>query len=82
MCVYCFSSLVGSGVDVDINGCLSGDRGCDYVMRAARLSKLVAMSSWLDEISSCSWVGPVVRFVSDVASINCHLLAVGVACGS
>ena len=56
--------------------------GCDFAMRAARLSKLVAMSSCLDESSSCRGVGPVGRYMSDVSSINCHLLAIGVSCGS
>jgi hypothetical protein len=56
--------------------------GCDCVMRVARLSMMVAMSSYLDESSSCSGVGLVGRSMSDVANINCHLLAIGVACGS
>ena len=56
--------------------------GCDCVMMAARLSKLVAMSSCLDESMSSSGVGSVNRSMSIVASIVCHLMAIGVACGS
>jgi hypothetical protein len=56
--------------------------GCDCVMRAARLSKLVAMSSCLAESSSCNGVGQVDKSMSNVDSIDCHLLGIGVACGS
>ena len=56
--------------------------GCVCVMRAARLSRLVVMSSCLDESRSCSEVGSGGRFVSDVTSIVCHLLAIGVVRGS
>ncbi len=52
------------------------------VMRAARLSRLVVMSSCLEESKSCSGVGPGGRFVSDDASMVCHLLAMGVVRGS
>jgi len=55
---------------------------CVCVMRATRLSRLVVMSSCLDESRSCSGVGPVGRFMRDVASIVCHLLAIGVVRGS
>jgi len=55
--------------------------GCDCVMRAARLSKPVAMSTCLDESRSCSGLGPSGRSMSDVANIDCHLVAIGVACG-
>ena len=56
--------------------------GLVCVMRAARLSRLVVMSSCLDESKSCSGVGPGGRFVSDDASMVCHLLAMGVVRGS
>jgi hypothetical protein len=56
--------------------------GCVCVMRADRLSILVAMSSCLDESRSCSVVDPGGRFLSDVASIICHLVAIAVARGS
>ena len=46
------------------------------VMRAARLPRLVVMSSCLAESRSCSGVGTCGRFMSDVASIVCHLLAI------
>ena len=52
------------------------------VMRAALLSRLVVMSYCLVESRSCSGVGPGGRFVSDVASIVGHLLAIGVVHGS
>ena len=52
------------------------------VMRATRLSMLVAMSSCLDESRNCSGVGLSSRCMSDVASIDCHLLAIGVVRGS
>ena len=54
---------------------------CGCVMRAARLSKLVAMSSCLDDSRSCSGVGPSDMSMSDAVSIVCHLMAIGVACG-
>jgi len=49
---------------------------CYCVMRAARLSELVAMSSCLYESKSCNGLGPVGRSMSDVVSIVCHLLAI------
>ena len=52
------------------------------VRRAARLSKLVVMSSCLDESTSYIEVGPGGRLMSDVASIARHLLPIGVARGS
>ena len=48
------------------------------VMRASRLSRLVVMSSCLEESKSCSGVGPGGRFGSDDASMVCHLLAMEV----
>ena len=56
--------------------------GLVCVMRAARHSRLVVMSSCLDESRSCSGVGPGGRFVSDDASIVCHRMAIGVVRGS
>ena len=64
-----------------MDNCL-GIVGCVCVMRAARISRLVVMSSCLDESRSCSGVCPGGRFMSDVASIVCHLLAIGVVLGS
>ena len=55
---------------------------CVCVMREARLSMLVVMSSCLDESRSCSGVGSGGRFLSDVASIVSNLLAIGVVRGS
>jgi len=56
---------------------------CVCVMRAARLSILVAMSSCLDESRNCSGVGPCGRFLSDdVSLVICHLAAIGVTRGS
>ncbi len=52
------------------------------VMRAARLSRLVVMFSCMDDSKSCSGVGPGSGFVSDDASMACHLLAAGVVRGS
>ena len=52
------------------------------VRRAARLSKMVVMSSCLDESKSCSGVGPGGRFVSVDFSMVCHLWAMGVDRGS
>ena len=52
--------------------------GLVCVMRAARLSRLVVMSSCLDESTICSGVGPGSRFVSNDASMVYHLLATGV----
>jgi len=52
------------------------------VMRAARLSRMVVMSSCLEESKSCSGVGPGGRFESDAASMICHLLVMGVVRGS
>ena len=56
--------------------------GLDCVIRVARLSRLVAMSSCLDESKSCSGVGPGGRFVSVDSSMVCHLWAMGVDRGS
>ena len=56
--------------------------GLVCVMRAARLSRLVVISSCLDECKSCSGVGPGGRFVRDDASMVYHLLAMGVVRGS
>ena len=56
--------------------------GLVCVMRATRLSRLVVMSSCLDESNSCSGLSPGGKFVSYDASMVCHLLAVGVARGS
>ena len=56
--------------------------GCVCVMRAARLSRLVVMSSCLEESRSCSGVSPGGRLMSDVANIVCHLMAIGVVRGS
>jgi hypothetical protein len=56
--------------------------GLFAVMRAARLSKLVVMSSCLDESNSCSGVGPGGKFVRVASSMVCHLCAIGVARGS
>ncbi len=54
-----------------------------FAMRkAALLSKLVVMSSCLDESKSCSGVGPGGRFVSVDSSMSCHLWAMGVDRGS
>ena len=50
--------------------------GCVCVMRATRISRLVAMSSCLDESRSCSGVSPRGKFMSHVASIVCHLMAI------
>ena len=55
---------------------------CICLIRAARLSRLVVMSSCLDESRSCSGVGPSGRFMRYVTSIVCHLLAIGVGRGS
>ena len=52
------------------------------VTRAARLSRLVAMSIYLDESRNCSGVGPCGRLLSDIASIVYNLAAIGVARGS
>jgi len=52
------------------------------VMKAAHLSRLVVMSSCLEESKICSGVGPGGRFVNDDASMVCHLLAIGVVRGS
>ena len=51
-------------------------------MRVARFSKLVMMSSCLDESMSHSGVGPYGRFMSDVARSVRHLVAIGVVRGS
>ena len=56
--------------------------GLFVVRRAARLFKLVVMSSCLDESKSCSGVGPGGRFVSVDFSMVCHLWAMGVDLGS
>ena len=56
--------------------------GCVCVMRASHFSKQVVMSGCLDESMSCSGVGLDGRFMSDVASIVCHLVATVVARGS
>ncbi len=56
--------------------------GCICVVRAARLSRLVVMSSYLDESKRCSGVGPSGRFMNNVANIGCHLMAIGVVRGS
>jgi hypothetical protein len=50
---------------------------CVFVMRAARFSKLVVMSNCLNESMGCSGMGLDGRFTSDVASILCHLVAIG-----
>ncbi len=55
--------------------------GCECVIRVARISKQVAMSSCLDDDRSCSRVGPDGMSMSDAASIVCHLVALGVTCG-
>ena len=55
-----------------------GIMGCVCVMRATRLSRLVVISSCLDESRNCIGVGLDGRFMSDVASIVCHMLAIGV----
>ena len=55
---------------------------CVCAVRAARLSMLVVMYSCLDDRRICSGVGPGDRFMSDVANIVCHLLAIGVVRGS
>ena len=55
---------------------------CVCVMRAARFSIIVAMSRCLDKSRSCSGVVSCCRFMSDVVSIVCHLVAIGVARGS
>ena len=52
------------------------------VMRVARLSRLVALPSCLDESRSHSGVGPSGRLMCDVANIVCHLVAIGVVRGS
>ncbi len=52
------------------------------VMRATRLSRLVAISRCLDECKSCIGVGPSGRFERDDDRIFCHLVAMGVARGS
>ena len=54
---------------------------CVCEVRVARLSMLVVMSSCLDERRSCSGMGPSGRFMSDVASIVCHMLEIGVVRG-
>ncbi len=56
--------------------------GLFAVRRAARFSKLVVMSSCLDESKSCSGVGPGGRFISVDCSIVFHLWAMGVDRGS
>ena len=56
--------------------------GLFVVRRAARLSKLVVMSSCLDESKSCRGVGPGGRFVSVDSSMVGHLWAMGVDRGS
>ena len=56
--------------------------GCVCVMRAARLSRLVVMYSFLDESRSYSGVGPSGKFMSDVANIVYHVVASGVVRGS
>jgi len=70
VCVSCFSSLVGLEIV-----------GSFCAMRVARLSRLVVISSCLDESRSRSRVGPCGRFI-DAASIVFHLGAIGDACGS
>jgi hypothetical protein len=52
------------------------------VIKAARLSRLGVMSSCLDESRSCTGVDPGGRLMSEVESIACHLVAMGVARGS
>ena len=52
------------------------------VRRAARLPRLVVMSSCLDKSKSCSGVGPGGRFVCVDSSMVCHLWAMGVDRGS
>jgi len=52
--------------------------GCVCVMGAANLSMLMVMSSCLDESKSCSGLDPYGRFMSNVTSIVCHLVAIGV----
>ncbi len=56
--------------------------GLFAVRRAARLSKLVVMSSCLDKSKRCSGVGPGGRFISVYSSMVCHLWAMGVDRGS
>ena len=66
-------TLMGGGLEIV---------GCVCVTRAARLSMLAVMSSCLDESRSCSGVGQGGRFMSDIASVVCHLVAIGVFRGS
>ena len=82
MCAVCFSSLVGSGIYLYMNRWWSGSRGVGLCNEAARLSRLLVMSSCLNEGKRCSGVGPGGRFMSDDASIVCHLMAMGVVRGS
>ena len=56
--------------------------GLFAVRRVALLSRLVVMSSCLDESKSCSGVGPGGRFVSVDSSMVCHLWAMGFDRGS
>ena len=57
-------------------GLLNG--GLFDVRRAALFSKLVVMSSCLDEGKSCSGVGPGGRLVSVDSIMVCYLWAMGV----
>ncbi len=59
-----------------------GVAGLVCLMRADRLSRLVVMSSFLDESKSCSGVGPGSRLVSDDTNMVCHMLAMGAVRGS
>jgi len=56
--------------------------GLVCVMKAARLSRLVTTSSCLDESMSCNGMGLGGGFMSDVTSIVCHRVAMGVVRGS
>ena len=49
---------------------------------ADRLSRLVVMSSCLDESRSCNGIGHGVRLMSEVECNACHLVVIGVARGS
>ena len=56
--------------------------GCACALRSTRFFMLVVMSRCLDESRSCSGVGLGGRFMSDVSSIVCHLVSIGVVRGS
>ena len=52
------------------------------VVRAARLSRLVMMTSCLDASRSCSGIGHGGRLMREINSIACHVMAMGAARGS